>query len=111
MSQALIGFKTPNHSEGERAFENSQKITSLISQANDVRALGSSVLMMAYTAADRLHGAMLCDMDELSLNAGSLIAHEAGCLTANLTGEPLIKAPADILVANPRLLKELIQKV
>jgi myo-inositol-1(or 4)-monophosphatase len=110
INQALIGFKTPNHSEGDSAAENRKKITNIMSQANDVRALGSSVLMMAYTAADRLHGAMLCDMDEFSLNAGSLIAHEAGCLTTNLTGQPLIKAPADILVANPRLLKELIQK-
>jgi myo-inositol-1(or 4)-monophosphatase len=111
IGQALIGFKTPNHTEGEHVFEIRSKISNLMTQANDVRALGSSVLMMAYTAADRLNGAMLCDMDEFSLNAGSLIAHEAGCLTANLSGQALIKAPADIWVANPRLLKELIQKV
>ena len=111
IGQALIGFKTPNRSEGEHVFEIRQKISNLMTQANDVRAFGSSALMMAYTAADRLHGAMLCDVDEFSLNAGNLIAHESGCLTASLNGEALVKKSADILVSNPRLLKELIQKI
>ena len=109
LSHALVGYNTPNHSEGDRNFTVHQKIVTLMKSSDDVRALGSTALMMAYTAANRLHGAMLCDMDEFSLNAGSLIAHEAGCLTANLSGEPLIKAPADILVANPRLIKALIK--
>ncbi|MEL7399246.1 MAG: inositol monophosphatase, partial [Pseudomonadota bacterium] len=58
--------------------------------------------------ADRFQGALLSNVDEFALTAGTLIASEAGCLVADISGAPKVKPGANIVVSNPRLLKALV---
>lgn len=109
LANAVIGFNMPNRSDSERAYELRQNINTIMNEAGDIRSIGTNALTLAYVAADRLQGAMLSDMDEFSLNAASLIAGESGCLVSNLSGEPKVTAPADIIATNPRLLKQMIK--
>ena len=51
----------------------------------------------------------MSDLDAISLNAGSLIAAESGCLIADISGEPKVTAPANVVVTNPRLLKSMLK--
>lgn len=108
LSQALIGFTSPHGGEGERVFELRKKIISLMAVCEDVRTSGSAVLTMAYVAANRLQGALICNADEFTLNAGALIAKESGALTSGLNGAPLLANQGDLLISNPKLLKELV---
>lgn len=108
LGQALIGYTSP-HRSGDQAAALRQNIISLMNNADDLRALGSGALTMAYVAADRLQGALLCNLDEFSYNAGNLIALESGALVSDLNGSALVKCPADIAVSNPRLLKEIFK--
>lgn len=109
LEQSLIGVTSPHGGEGERVFTLRNKIVSLMSAAEDIRNIGSGVLTMAYVAADRLQGALICDMDEFSLNAATLIAKEAGALASDLSGAPLVATSGDVLVSNPKLLKDLVK--
>jgi myo-inositol-1(or 4)-monophosphatase len=108
LGRALIGFTSPHGGEGERVFELRKKIISLMAVSEDVRTTGSAVLTMAYVAADRLQGALICNADEFTLNAGGLIAKESGALAAGLNGAPLLANQKDLLISNPKLLKDLV---
>ena len=61
--------------------------------------------------ADRFQGALLSNVDEFALNAAGLIATEAGCLLADVTGQPKgCVLPANLVVTNPRLLKPMLAR-
>ena len=107
LNDAIIGYTQPM-SMNEQAEAQVDKFKRLVSKGYEFRCLGSSVLTLAYVAANRLQAALLSDVDSFSLNAGSLIASESGCLVANIDGQPKLTAPASIAVANPRLLKSLL---
>lgn len=108
LTDSITAFTQPM-GLSENAGEQRAKIMRLMEGGYDVRCIGSGALSLAYVAADRFQAALLSDMDTTSLNAGSLIASEAGCLIADVNGQPQISAPANIAVTNPRLLKALLK--
>ncbi|MEK9766014.1 MAG: inositol monophosphatase family protein [Thalassolituus sp.] len=108
LTDSIVGFTQPM-GLNENAAQQRTKIMSLMEGNYDVRSIGSGALTLAYVAADRFQAALVADLDAISLNAGNLLASEAGCLLANINGEPRLSAPANIAVANPRLLKALLQ--
>lgn len=107
LNDAIIGYTQPM-GMNERAESHTEKFKRLIDSGYEFRCLGSNVLTIAYVAANRLQAALLSDVDTFSLNAGGLIAAEAGCLVADLKGEPRLTAPASIAVANARMLKGML---
>ncbi len=107
LTDAMIGFTQPL-GLSESGYEQRAKIQQLLMKNYDLRSIGSNALSMAYVAADRFQAALLSDVDSFSLTAGSLLASEAGCLLADVTGQPRIVAPANIVITNPRLLKTLL---
>ncbi|WP_157729888.1 inositol monophosphatase family protein [Bacterioplanes sanyensis] len=107
LSDAIVGYTQPM-SFNESAFEQRQRIQSLMSQGQELRNIGSNALSLAYTAADRFQAALLADVDEYSLQAGGLIAREAGCLLADIQGKPSLSSPANLIVSNPKLLRSLV---
>lgn len=109
LSDALVGYTQPA-SFNEKALEQRERIQKLMATAFDLRNIGSAVLSMAYVAADRFHAAVLSNVDDMSIQAGSLIASEAGCLIADVNGKPTFSSPANLVVTNPRLLKALIAR-
>lgn len=107
LANAIIGFTQPLGLNDDIAAQR-QRLVTLIAQGYDVRSIGSNALSMAYVAADRFQAGVISGADEFSLAAGSLIASEAGCLLTDVKGSPNITAPANVIIANPRLLKALI---
>ena len=109
LSDAIVGYTQPLNFN-EEASEQRQRIQDLMSHCYDLRNIGSNVLSLAYVAADRFQGALLSNVDEYAFQAGQLIASEAGCLLANIDGQPKVEANSNLIVSNPRLLKSLISK-
>ncbi|MCA6064512.1 inositol monophosphatase family protein [Thalassolituus marinus] len=109
LSDSIIGYTQPMGTN-ETAFEQRQRIQRLMGRAYDLRNIGSNALSICYVAANRFQGALLSNVDEFSLNAATLIANEAGCLMANANGQPQLRAPANLVVCNPRLLKALVAR-
>ena len=107
LEDSIIGYTQPR-SNNEEAFEQRQRLQNLMVKSYDLRNIGSNALSLAYVAADRFQGALLSNVDEFALTAGSLIASEAGCLLADASGQPQLKTPANLVVSNPRLLKALV---
>ena len=107
LGDAMIGYTQPL-SFNEEAFDQRQRLQKLMAQSYDLRTIGSNALSLAYVAADRFQGALLSNVDEFALTAGTLIASEAGCLVSDISGAPQVKPGANIVVSNPRLLKALI---
>lgn len=107
LSNAILGYTQPMgmNDSGDQQVE---KFVRAIKAGHEFRCFGSNALTLAYVAADRLQAALLSDVDAFALNAGSLVATEAGCLLADLKGAPKLTAPANIAVSNPRLLKSLL---
>lgn len=110
LSDAIIGVVQPLKSS-DSAIKQRQAIQSLFADGIDVRCIGSSILSMVYVAANRFQGAVICNVDNISLEAGKLITSEAGCLMADINGEPRITSAGNIAVANARLLKSLIKNI
>jgi myo-inositol-1(or 4)-monophosphatase len=107
VADAIIGYTQPI-GFGEEAFDQRQRLMGLMSKNHELRSIGSNALSIAYVAADRFQGAMLSNVDTFSLLAGGLIASEAGCLVSDVSGQPKLRQPANIIVTNPRLLKAML---
>lgn len=107
LEDAIVGYTQPS-SLNEEALDQRQRLLALVAQNYDLRNIGSNALSIAYVAADRFQGALLSDVDEFALTAGALVASEAGCLLADVNGQPKLQAPANLAVSNPRLLKALV---
>lgn len=107
LTDAITAFTQPM-GLSDNASAQRVKIMRLMESNYDVRSIGSGVLTIAYVAADRFQAALVSDLDAISLNAGNLLASEAGCLLAAIDGAPKVTAPANLAVANPRLLKSLL---
>lgn len=108
LTDAITAFTQPS-GLNENAAQQRRKIMNLMEGGYDVRSIGSGVLTTAYVAADRFQAALVSDLDAISLNAGGLIAAESGCLIADISGEPKVTAPANVVVTNPRLLKSMLK--
>lgn len=107
LDDALIGL---GHASGntESQLKQRQIHANLITKNYDTRSIGSNLLSVLYVAADRFQSAMVCNLNSISLAVGQLITSEAGCLTADISGAPIITSQSNIAVANPRLLKSLL---
>lgn len=109
LSDAIAGYTQPL-GNNEAAFDQRERLMRLMSKAFDLRNIGSNALSMCYVAADRFQAALLSNVDEFALNAAGLIATEAGCLLADVSGQPKLRAPANLVVTNPRLLKPMLAR-
>jgi len=108
MSDAIVGYTQPS-GVGEEAYAQRERLMKLMGKSYDLRNIGSNALSLCYLAADRFQGVLLSNIDEFALQAGGLIATEAGCLLSDITGMPQVKPGANIAASNPRLMKGLLQ--
>lgn len=109
LTDAIAGYTQPLGND-EAAFDQRQRLQRLMSRTLDLRNIGSNALSICYVAADRFQGALLSNVDDFALNAAGLVAAEAGCLLADVTGQPMLRAPANLVVTNPRLLKAMLAR-
>ena len=76
-----------------------------------VRRLGSAALDLAYVAAGRSDGFWELDLKPWDIAAGVLLVREAGGFVGDLQGGDGFMASGDIVAANPKLFKLMIQVI
>ncbi len=109
LSQAILGIKFPGIADSERNDRLRERIGKLTTQTRMIRALGNDALTMAHVAAGHIDAAWLGDVDEFSLEAGALMAKEAGCLITDFSGGHDAMTQRDVIVSNAKLLKGVLQ--
>lgn len=107
IEDGIIGYTQPSGSN-EAVIAQRQRLMKMLGQGLELRSLGSNALSICYAAANRFQAALLSQVDEFSLTAAGLIATESGSLVADVHGQALIKAPANLVVCNPRLMKAML---
>jgi len=83
----------------------------LIPGSAGIRRAGSAALDLAYVAAGRLDGFWEFDLNIWDIAAGVLLIEEAGGLVSGIRGESNHLETGNIVTANPRLFKAMLQKI
>lgn len=76
-----------------------------------VRRAGSAALDLAYVAAGRLDGFWEISLKEWDMAAGVLLVKEAGGLVGDFHGEEHFMDSGNLVAANPRVYKILLEKI
>lgn len=77
----------------------------------EIQNSGSFGLSLAYVAAGRLEACCLLGVEEENLLPGQLLIQEAGGLIGNLSGQVKMEKRDDLVAANPKLFKQLLQSL
>ncbi len=83
----------------------------LFEKCSDVRRAGSAALDLAYVAAGRLDGFWEFGLSPWDTAAGGLLIKEAGGIIEDIQGKPDFLATGNILTANPKVFKAMLQKL
>lgn len=110
LNKALLGtgFPFKNKELSERYFATFQ---SLFGQCSGIRRTGSAALDLAYVACGRLEGFWEFNLKPWDIAAGSLLIQEAGGLVGDFNGNENHLKTGNIVGANPKIFKQLIQKI
>ena len=76
-----------------------------------IRRAGSAALDLAYVAAGRLDGFWEFGLQRWDIAAGALLIHEAGGLVSDPFGGESYLDSGDIVAANPKIAKKMLQKL
>jgi len=83
----------------------------IASQTAGIRRAGSAALDLAYVAAGRFDGFWETNLKEWDFAAGALLIKEAGGLISDFKGGNDYLKTGDLVCANPKLIKSLLQIV
>ncbi len=81
----------------------------LLKRGSHIRISGCTPLDMLHAAANRVQGGWAANMNPLSLAAASLVLQEAGGLIGSETGNPDSTTGQELVFANPRFFKAMLQ--
>ena len=84
---------------------------SMFIECADIRRAGSASLDLAYVAAGRVDGFWEIGLKPWDTAAGELLAKEAGAIVTDFVGGHNYENSGNIVVANPRVLKEMLGKI
>jgi len=108
LESALVSFSV-SAARHNLVFELIKTLAASETLIGGTRHSGSAALDLAYVAAGRLDGCWQVDLEKWDIAAGSLLITEAGGLISDLTGGNQILEKGEIVAANPKLLKALLQ--
>lgn len=83
----------------------------LLQKAADIRRPGSAALDLAYVAAGRLDGFWEIGLGQWDMAAGALLVREAGGLVGDFGGGERFMESGNLVAANPRVFKEILQTI
>lgn len=111
LEECLLGTGFPfRHSPNHlRAY--TQSLEAVIPLCGDVRRAGAATLDLAYVAAGRLDGFWEMGLKIWDLAAGTLMIREAGGLVCDFSGAEGYLESGNVVAANPKILKLLLQQV
>lgn len=86
-------------------------MTSIAESAADFRRTGSAALDLCYVAAGRVDAYFEMGLKAWDIAAGEFIAREAGALACDFNGGHSFLKEGHIVVATPRVVKEILTKI
>lgn len=110
LKQAILSSGFPNHA-GKAVDRYLENWLALAHECIGVRRSGSSALDLAYVAAGRLDGLWQFGLRVWDMAAGVLLIKEAGGLVTDCKGSENYLDSGEIVAANPKLLKLLLQHI
>lgn len=99
-------FKARQHHESYFAV-----LSDVFKTCGDIRRGGSAALDLAYTAAGKVDGYWEIGIKLWDIAAGALMVQEAGGLVGDFSGSHDYLQKGNIVAANPKVFKALVQKV
>jgi len=81
----------------------------LLAMQTNIRLGGCAALDLAYVAAGKLDAGWTRETDPCTLSAALLILQEAGALVSDATGNPITSGSSELIFANARCFKQLLQ--
>ncbi|MFT5887971.1 MAG: myo-inositol-1(or 4)-monophosphatase [Zhongshania sp.] len=109
---ALIGTGIPFKGHGEQHIPAFMKsVEAVAKESAGVRRAGAASLDLAYVAAGRLDGFWEIGLSKWDIAAGILLVREAGGLVSDFSGGGNYFESGNIVAANPKCLKGLLQAV
>jgi myo-inositol-1(or 4)-monophosphatase len=107
MTDALIATGIPFHGRpGHQTFLT--QLARIMPKVAGIRRMGTASLDLAYVAAGRFDGYWEMGLQPWDVAAGILLVREAGGFVSDLTGAKESLAKGDVLAANPKLHKPLM---
>lgn len=88
-----------------------KSFSAVLPQVSDLRRAGSACLDLAYVAAGRFDGFWEMELNEWDIAAGALLVKEAGGFVSDFKGGETYLTNGEILAANPKIFKSLLQTV
>lgn len=88
-----------------------QTLKALLPDTAGVRRPGSAALDLAWVACGRFDAFWELGLKEWDMAAGVLLVQESGGLVGDLRGENTHMDSGDVLAANPKLFKEMLQRL
>lgn len=110
LKHAILSSGFPSHS-GKSLDQYLENWMALAQECTGVRRSGSSALDLAYVAAGRLDGLWQFGLRLWDMAAGVLLIKEAGGLVADCKGSENYIDSGEVVAANPKLLKLLLQHI
>jgi len=109
LEDCLLGTGCPHDPSAMQAYI--QSLETLLPLSGDIRRAGAAALDLAYVAAGRLDGFWEMDLKPWDIAAGALLVKEAGGLVCDFHSGEDYMTSGNIICANPKILKLLIQNL
>ncbi len=111
LNECLLGTGFPYRHSAEAIEAYLGSLKAVLPLSGDVRRAGSATLDLAYVACGRLDGFWEMGLKPWDVAAGSLLVREAGGLVCDFKGAEEYMKNGNIVAANPKILKLLLQQI
>jgi myo-inositol-1(or 4)-monophosphatase len=111
LEDALLGTGIPPGSVESDLDRYMAQLKHFTARCRAVRRLGSAALDLAYVAAGRTDGFWEFGLKPWDIAAGVLLVREAGGFVGDLSGGDGFMDSGDVVAANPKLFKLMIQAI
>jgi len=111
LDEAVFSTGIPPGSIGSSLDDYMEMLKRFTGTARAVRRLGSAALDLAYVAAGRVDGFFEPGLSPWDIAAGTLLVREAGGFVGDFAGGDRFLETGDIVAANPKLFKAMIQTI
>ena len=91
------------------ADNNAQRVDHFLRRSHGLRRAGAATLDLAYVACGRLDGFWELGLQPWDIAGGALLVQEAGGLLSDLDGSESYMRTGNIVAANPKVFKEMLQ--
>ena len=109
LSESVMGTGIPPTSVGTRLDEYMEMFKAFTGTCRSMRRMGSAALDLAYVAAGRSDGFFEPGLSKWDIAAGIVLVREAGGFISDLSGGERYWESGDIIAANPKLLRQIVQ--